>query len=132
MTKKEVVISPMVYPGLKLTQSERDKLNEKNRPLRYKISKETIMEIVAQECGVTIEDIINRSRKREKVDARHIFCAILKEHFGYKLEKIGQIVDGRDHTTIIHAVTTYKDRFKNEDAYKEKVLRIFNLIGIEK
>ena len=132
MIEKEVVISPMVYPGLKLTQIERDKFNEKNRPLKYKISKETIMEIVAQECGVSVGDIVGRSRKREKVDARHIFCAILKEHFGYKLEKIGQLVDGRDHTTIIHAVTMYKERLKNEDLYKEKVLRIFNVIGIEK
>jgi len=132
MSEKQVVISPMVYPGLKLNPKEKENINVRNRPLRYRISRDEIMQVVANECGVTVSDIIGRSRKREKVDARHILCAILKQHFDYKLNKIGEIIDGRDHTTIIHAVNTYKDRFKNEDAYKEKVLRIFHTIGIEK
>lgn len=132
MSEKKVTISPMVYPGLKFTSDEKKSFNEKNRPLRYRITKEEVMEVIAKECGVSTSDIVGRSRKREKVDARHIFCAILYQKFNYKLTKIGEIVDGRDHTTIIHAVSSYKDRFKNEDDYKDKVLRIFNTIGIER
>ena len=50
----------------------------------------------------------------------------------YSLKKIGEFVGGRDHTTIIHSVEKYKDRYENEEHYRFLVNNIYNKIGITK
>jgi len=117
-------ISPYVYPGIK-----KENLPSVSKLYkRSKITPENIMKIVAESCGVTTEQILSKVRKREIVDARHIFCKILRNEFGYPYVKIGEIVNGRDHTTAIHSVTTCNDRCKTEEGYKEHYNDIVNLI----
>jgi chromosomal replication initiator protein len=108
------MISPYVYPGIKQTL-----LPKKKRIKRSLISPEKIMSIVAEHCGVTVTEILSRGRKREVCDARHIFCAVMRKEFSYPLKSIGEMVSGRDHTTAIHSIQTFNDRYKNEDGYKE-------------
>ena len=73
-----------------------------------------------------------KTRKTEVVNGRFIFCGIMKEYFGYSLKKIGEFVGGRDHTTIIHSVEKYHDRYQNEEHYRVLVNNIYNKIGIVK
>jgi chromosomal replication initiator protein len=56
----------------------------------------------------------------------------MKEYFGYSLKKIGEFVGGRDHTTIMHSIKTYKDRYQNEEHYRHTVNAIYNKIGLTK
>jgi chromosomal replication initiator protein len=82
-----------------------------------------ILEIISKESGVTIEDILSRSRKTEKVISRHIFCGILRKNYNYSLPFIGELV-GRDHTTVIHATEQFNNRYRLEDNFKNLVDRI--------
>ena len=104
------MISPYVYPGIKQTL-----LPKKKRIKRSLISPEKIMSIVAEHCGVTVTEILSRGRKREVCDARHIFCAVMRKEFSYPLKSIGEMVSGRDHTTAIHSIQTFNDRYKTEE-----------------
>ena len=108
MGKKTARLSPYVFPGLKLTQKERENIKNSQRSLRYKMSKEEILEIIAEECSIKVTDIASKTRKTEVVNGRFIFCGVMKEYFGYSLKKIGEFVGGRDHTTIIHSIKEYK------------------------
>ena len=132
MGKKTARLSPYVFPGLKLTQKEREGLKNSQRSLRYRISKDEILEIIAEECCIKVSDIADRTRKREVINGRFIFCGIMKEHFGYSLKKIGEFVGGRDHTTVIHSIEKYHDRYQNEEHYRMIVNNVYNKIGITK
>jgi chromosomal replication initiator protein len=132
MGKKTARVNPYVFPGLKLTQKERETLKNNQRSLRYKMSKEEILDIIAEECSIKVSDIATKSRKREIVNGRFIFCGIMKEYFGYSLKKIGEFVGGRDHTTIIHSIETYHDRYQTEEHYRDMVNNIYNKIGLTK
>jgi chromosomal replication initiator protein len=132
MGKKTVRLSPYVFPGLKLTQKEREGLKNSQRSLRYKMSKDEILEIIAEECSIKVSDIASKTRKTEVVNGRFIFCGVMKEYFGYSLKKIGEFVGGRDHTTIIHSIREYKNRYQNEEHYRYMVNNIYNKIGLTK
>jgi chromosomal replication initiator protein len=66
------------------------------------------------------------------VNGRFIFCGVMKEYFGYSLKKIGEFVGGRDHTTIIHSIREYKNRYQNEEHYRHMVNNVYNKIGLTK
>ena len=88
MSKKTACVNPYVFPGLKLTQRERENFKNNQRSLRYRISKDEILEIIAEECCIKVSDIADKTRKREVINGRFIFCGIMKEHFGYSLNLV--------------------------------------------
>ena len=56
MGKKTTCVNPYVFPGLKLTQRERENFKNNQRSLRYRISKDEILEIIAEECCIKVSD----------------------------------------------------------------------------
>lgn len=125
-------INPYVYPGLKINGKEKRELLSNSLYGYYKLTKDDLLTIIAEEASVPKSLILQRTRKREIVNARFIFCAILKEHFGYTLERIGSEIDGRDHTSIRHAIAEYRNRMYTEELFKGIVHRIYDRIGIKK
>ena len=130
MSRKIIKVSPYSYPGIKLSQKDREEFRNSQRSLRYRMSKDEILQIVADECMVSVSDIIDKTRKKEVVNGRFIFCGIMKDYFGYSLKKIGEFVGNRDHTTIIHSVEKYHERYEMEDNFRNSVNTIYNKIGI--
>ena len=116
-------ISPYIYPGMKNTE-EYKKLR---RFKRDRITKEEILDIVAKNCCVSTSQILSRVRDRDVIDARFIFAAVMKKEFGYTLKYIGKILN-RDHTTIIHSLETFQDRYKQYNEYREVADGVFQEI----
>lgn len=116
-------ISPYVYPGIKNNEEYR----KLRRFKRDKITKEEILDIVAKNCCVSVTQILSRVRGREVIDARFIFVAVMKREFGHTLEHIGKILN-RDHTTIIHALEMFSDRYKQYDDYRDVADGVFEEI----
>lgn len=127
----ELILNPYVFPGLKINEKEKRKILSSSIHNHYKISKEDVLEIISQEVGVTMSQIVKRTRTKEVVDARFIFCAILKDHFGYTLQRIGDEMDGRDHTSIRHAIIEYRNRVYQEERFRNLVNNIYNRIGFK-
>ena len=124
---KKVAISPYSFPGLKLTISDKRKIL-KDRTNRVWLSKEDVLDIISNESGVGVNEIVSRSRKKEIVNARFIFCSIMKDHYNYSLVYIGELIGGRDHTSVIHAINQHRSRVKNEDAYRDLTSNIYQKI----
>jgi chromosomal replication initiator protein len=118
-------ISPYVYPGIK---TEFIPAIKNKQYLRSRVTPEEVMNVIAQNYGITAMDILSRVRKREICDARHMFCAIMRKQFKYSLKSIGEMVSGRDHTTAIHSIQTFNDRCKNEEDFKELSERIITQV----
>ena len=116
-------ISPYVYPGMKNT----DEYKKLRRFKRDRITKDEILDIVAKNCCVTASQILSRVRDREVIDARFIFVAVMKREFGHTLKHIGKILN-RDHTTIIHSLETFQDRYQQYDEYREVADGVFQEI----
>jgi len=86
---------------------------------------ERLKEIILQETG---EDINIKTRKKNTVEIRSLYCTILKQLKPHKtLQSIGETID-LNHATIIHALRMYEVYSKdNSDlkAIKDTILSHF-------
>jgi chromosomal replication initiation ATPase DnaA len=71
-----------------------------------------VKELVLKYYNVKFEDVNIRSRKREVSEIRQAFCYWVKRYASLSLKSIGKLVS-RDHSTIIHAITTYENIYEN-------------------
>ncbi len=90
--KKEASVDD-VYEALKET-------NESNK----KISPETIINCVCKYFNIKREDIVSKKKTKEIVEPRQICMYLITELLSdLPLVSIGELFNGRDHTTVIHA-----------------------------
>jgi hypothetical protein len=81
---------------------------------------EYILNAVAEEWGVTVTQIQSKSRKREYVEARQIYCKLARKLTGAPLLTIGETLEGRDHTTILHSVNHINDMIDTDPYLKRR------------
>jgi chromosomal replication initiation ATPase DnaA len=75
-------------------------------PMRFK----RILAILCEEFKLNPEQVLSESRKRQFVDARLMLYFIMHRNFkNGTLSKIGRLVGGRDHTTVISGLTKVKN-----------------------
>lgn len=123
------IVSPYVFVGLNIGSATKAEIKKKARYNKLTLKKEEILEIIAEECGVNVNDVMKKVRKSELVKVRHLYSAILRKYYGFSYPKIGEIMD-KDHTTIIHSVDAFRNRYKNEEDYRELTNKIYDRIGI--
>lgn len=76
---------------------------------------ETILSSVARALSLKVSDIVSPSRKSELAEARQIISFILEKHSTLSFREIGQILGGRDHSTILVASRTCQDHLHTKD-----------------
>ncbi|OWK27469.1 MAG: hypothetical protein US76_04575 [Parcubacteria group bacterium GW2011_GWA2_38_13b] len=90
-----------------------------------------ILKGVSEFYEIKIEDLCNKSRKKNLVYPRQIAMYLLREELGYSYSNIGDKLGNRDHTTVIHACSKITNEIiKNErlsseiKLIKEKLLNV--------
>ena len=63
-----------------------------------------IIDLVSRHFKVSHDALCDSSRKAGLVRARQVLIFLLRKELGLPLEAIGQLVGGRDHSTIIHSI----------------------------
>ena len=70
------------------------------------VTAELIMQTVSDYYGLTINDLIGPTRKREITVPRQVAMYLTREMTGMSLPQIGNVFGGRDHTTVMHSCKT--------------------------
>ncbi len=83
-----------------------------------------IISLVAKQFDLKNKDILGKSRKAELVFARHIAIYLLRDDLRLQLTKIGELMGGRDHTTIMHAAEKIQREIEISSELREKVMGI--------
>lgn len=73
-------------------------------------SRDAILRDVCERYGVQLADVKGKSRVPRFVLPRHEACYRLKYEAGLSYGRIGQILGGRDHSTIIHGAKKHAQR----------------------
>jgi hypothetical protein len=74
------------------------------RPTRRRVSIAEIINIVAEVYGITKTDILSARRTAKIVRPRQEAMWLAKEFTLFSYPEIGRRFEGRDHTTVLHAV----------------------------
>lgn len=88
------------------------------------IQPKNIISAVGQQYQVKTSDLVGESRKAEFVLPRQIIMYLLREELQIPLEKIGELLGGRDHTTIIHGSEKIRQLFNIDEGVKKQILLI--------
>ena len=88
------------------------------------ISMEDVVKKVSEKSKISVDEIVGKSRKMEIVEARHISIYLCRNIIGASLSNIGLYFGGRDHTTVMHSLTTVDKKIQTDLKIKDSV---FNL-----
>lgn len=97
---------------------------------RFTDFEQTILRIVCKVNRINIEEFVKLCRKREYVEARFQFAAVLLIQFHYTYVKVGSLLV-KDHSTIIHAIRQHVDFYELLTSYKVKYNQILNAVDEE-
>lgn len=119
------MISAYIYAGLNIPfRSQAIKSFNKNQHDKAK----EITKVVCTYFGITPAEIINQCRKRELVVARQISIFYIKDKTNLSLKAIGQLFDGRDHSTVIYAINTVEDLRDTDRRFAATLVAIGKLL----
>lgn len=83
-----------------------------------------IMSAVVNHFQTKTADLLGSSRRAELVLPRQICMYLLREEIEVPLVKIGEILGGRDHTTILHGVRKITQRFNTDSSLRHEIMLI--------
>lgn len=84
------------------------------------ITCENILNLVIQTFGVDMKSINSKSRKKEIVQARQAAMHLCHHHTTQSVCRIGTIVGGRDHATVLSAFKKVEDMLQTDPGFKTK------------
>ena len=90
-----------------------------------------IMESVCKHFNVTMAAVSSRSRKRELVMARQVSMYLAQKYTKMPTSRIGKLIGGRDHSTVIHSCTQVEQRLKVDKAFSADLSSIENSFKIK-
>lgn len=89
-------------------------------PVQSRPRPEVILEVAAGYFGVSIAELTGRGRSARIALPRQIVMYLLREETDISLEQIGEMLGGRDHTTVMHGC----DKIAAEIAREGEVARL--------
>ena len=83
-----------------------------------------VLEAVSRSFGVSNERLLGRERTREVALPRQIAMYLLREEGGVSLPQIGEMIGGRDHSTVIYACDKINNLMETDERLRRQVRQI--------
>ena len=99
-----------------------------NHPLTV----DEIMETVCAFYKVSPEEVGGKSRKRNLVIARQVSMYLAQKHTKMPAARIGKLIAGRDHSTVLHSCDKVEERMKIDQNFSEEITNIENSFKLKK
>ncbi|MBM4402306.1 MAG: chromosomal replication initiator protein DnaA [Candidatus Cloacimonetes bacterium] len=98
-------------------------VGEKKIVRQKKLTPELLLNLVTETFATSIKDLCGRRRKKEIVIPRQVAMFLLRDEIGLNFSDIGEILGGRDHTTVMHGCDTIKEKLNSGDSYLRTSVR---------
>jgi chromosomal replication initiator protein len=93
------------------------------------LSPEQIVSTVAQHYHLTEEELLGRSRRRAVSMPRQLAMYLIREETDASLPHIGELLGGRDHTTIMHGCEKIGAQIETDEQLRRDWLAIKGLLS---
>lgn len=91
-----------------------------------------IIDSVCNHFNVTVAEVNGRSRKRDYVMARQVSMFLAQKYTKMPASRIGKLVGGRDHSTVIHSCAQIERRLKTDANFSDEIQSIENSFKLKK
>ena len=120
-----VIISLIANASLVRTEIDLELAKQTLKSIVHDIDSEVgvdyIQKTVSEFFKVSIDQLKDKTRKKEIVMARQLAMYFSKDYTNLSLKSIGYHFGGRDHSTVIHAVQTVNDLYDTDNKFKKSV-----------
>jgi chromosomal replication initiator protein len=110
--------------GIPLTSEIIDVALADMLPRRREVEPDRVIQMVAEAFGVTVDQIMARNRARQVALPRQIAMYLLREEAQISLPQIGEVLGGRDHTTVMYGCDKVADLLEQDDRLRRRVVDI--------
>ena len=84
----------------------------------------SVVRIVAGHFNLTKEALLGRSRTKEIANARQLAMYLLREENGLSLINIGELLGGRDHSTVRHGVEKVAQDIERDEGVRREIVAL--------
>ena len=91
-----------------------------------------ILETVCNHFNVSSAAVAGRSRKHEYVEARQVSMYLAQKYTKMPSARIGKLVGGRDHSTVIHSCNQVEQRMRIDAHFHDEITSIENSFKLKK
>lgn len=85
-----------------------------------------ILEKVCNHFNVSVSAVNDRSRKQDLVTARQVSMYLAQKYTKMPASRIGKLVGGRDHSTVIHSCSRIEQRLQVDSMFSNELMSIEN------
>lgn len=115
--------------GINLTTDLSNQLlGQIEKQKQARITPQVIMREVAKYYGTTVKNIKGERRTKTLVIPRQVIMYLLRDTLNMGYQSIGELLGGRDHTTIMHGVEKTLDGLTNNNQLNKELDQIKNNI----
>ena len=93
-------------------------------PRRTEVKSDEIVRRVADTYGITVDRLLGRDRTKQVALPRQIAMYLLREEANYSLPQIGEVLGGRDHTTVMYGCEKITEMLETDDRLRKQVIDI--------
>jgi chromosomal replication initiator protein len=109
--------------GMALTPQLADVALADLLPQRGDVKPGTVVDVVARTFNLSVDRMLSSDRSRDVALPRQIAMYLLRES-NISLPQIGQVLGGRDHTTVMYACEKVADLLERDDRLRRQVVQI--------
>jgi chromosomal replication initiator protein len=93
------------------------------------ITLDKVIDTVAWVYGITRAELLSRDRSRRVAWPRHVAAYLCRKLTSSSLPEIGEVLGGRNHTSVLRAVRSVADRVSGDAAFCSRLREIESMLG---
>jgi chromosomal replication initiator protein len=93
-------------------------------PQRSDVQPQKIIELVAREWQTTVEALLGRDRSQKIAQPRQVAMYLLRKETDASLPQIGEVLGGRDHTTVMYAIQKIASEIETKTDLRKRVVNV--------
>jgi chromosomal replication initiator protein len=93
-------------------------------PQRSNVQPEKIIELVAKEWQTSVEALLGRDRSQKIAQPRQVAMYLLRKETDASLPQIGEVLGGRDHTTVMYAIEKIASDIETKTDLRKRVVNV--------
>lgn len=124
----KVILLAKLYNKPITIELAQETFKDYSSPTEEAVGAEDVIECTCKYFDVTKEDLLGKKRDKKIVEPRQICMYVISEMLPLPLTTIGDIMGGRDHTTVMHAKNKVSSLLGKDERFDKAITDIKNMI----
>lgn len=118
---KLVAYNKLVNTPITIEIAEKELQNIITPDKPREITPQLIIEVVSEHYNITVDQMISKTRSNDIAKPRQIAMYLCKNMTDSPLDSIGELLGGRDHSTIIHGIRKVTEEYESNETTRNTI-----------